>query len=44
MSSPGDIRNGAVLKSSVERCFKMGQLSPPETRAAGKLPNKTKEK
>jgi hypothetical protein len=42
MSSPGEIRNDAVLKSSDERCFKMGQLSPPKTRVEGRLASKTK--
>jgi hypothetical protein len=42
MSSPGEIRNDEVLKSSNERCFKMGQLSPPETRVGGRLASKTK--
>ena len=43
MSSPGEIRNDAVLKSSDERCFKMGQLSPPETRVGGNSPAKPKQ-
>jgi hypothetical protein len=42
MSFPGEIRNDAVIKSSDEQCFKMGQLLPPKTRVEGRLASKTK--